>query len=90
MVAGLSSLAHNVLVWTRAWLVPHDPPLQRYGIKRLVRDVLQVSGRVEHDTRTRQVQRIVLNAAHPLAARSAHALRSCLAHHHVAVILGQT
>jgi len=90
MVVGLGSLAHNVLVWARDWLAPHDPPLQRYGVKRLVRDVLQVSGRVVYDTRTRQVQRIVLNKAHPLTAGLARALRSSLAPHHVAITSGQT
>ena len=90
MVVGLSSLAHNVLVWARAWLTPDDPPLAHYGIKRLVRDVLPVSGRVLYDAHTRQVRRIVLNAAHPLAAGLARALRSCLSPHHVAITLGQT
>lgn len=90
MVVGLSSLAHNVLVWARAWLTPDAPLLAHYGIKRLVRDVLPISGRVISDARTRQVRRIVLNAAHPLAAGVARALRSGLARHHVAITLGQT
>jgi hypothetical protein len=90
MVVGLSSLAHNVLVWARAWLAPTGSPLQHYGIKRLVRDVLSVSGQVVADRRTHQVRRIVLNAAHPLAAALAAALRRLLAPQHVVVSLGQT
>jgi hypothetical protein len=90
MVVGLSSLAHNVLIWARAWLAPTPSALQHYGIKRLVRDVLPVSGRILTDRHTHQVRRIVLNAAHPLAAGLAGALRLLLAPQHVAVTLGQT
>lgn len=90
MVVGLGSLAHNVLVWARGWLAPAAPALRRYGLKRLVRDVLPVSGRISYDRHTRQVRRIVLNKAHPLTASLVRALRSCLAPYHVAITLGQT
>jgi len=42
MVLALGTLAHNVLVWARAWLVPHMPRLAPYGLLRLVRDVFHV------------------------------------------------
>lgn len=47
MVALLGQLAHNVLVWAKRWLSGEAPKLRRYGVRRLVRDVLAVSGFVE-------------------------------------------
>jgi hypothetical protein len=37
MVLALGTLAHNVLVWARAWLVPYVPAVAHYGLLRLVR-----------------------------------------------------
>jgi len=37
MVLALGALAHNVLVWARAWLAPHVPALAHFGLPRLVR-----------------------------------------------------
>ncbi len=90
MVLALGTLAHNVLVWARAWLAPHAPALARYGLLRLVRDVLHVSGLILFDPTTGQVQGLVLNAAAPLAAALRTALRVLLAPAHVAVSLGET
>ena len=90
VVAGLTSLAHNVLLWARDWLAPDLPHLRAYGIKRLVRDVLQVSGHLTYDAHTRQVRRIVLNAAHPLARGIATALRTLLAPQHIVATTGET
>jgi hypothetical protein len=42
MLVLLGSLAHNVVVWARRWL--SSPPIQRYGVLRLVRDVFHISG----------------------------------------------
>lgn len=90
MVLALGTLAHNVLVWARAWLVPHMPALASYGLRRLVRDVFHMSGLLLFDPMTGQVRGLVLNAAAPLAAALATALRVLLAPAHVAVILGET
>jgi hypothetical protein len=90
LVGYLGTLAHNVLIWTRAWLAPHLPRLARYGLLRLVRDVWQTSGFVVQDAATGQVVRIVLNHAAPLAAALAGALHQLLAPAHVAVSSGQT
>jgi hypothetical protein len=43
----LGTLAHNVVVWAKRWLSGDAPKLKRYGVQRIVRDVLQVSGFVE-------------------------------------------
>jgi hypothetical protein len=49
MLRLLGTLAHNVLVWAREWLGAAEPRLKQYGIVRLLRDVLCVSGFVEAD-----------------------------------------
>ncbi len=90
MVLALGALAHNVLVWARAWLVPHVPALARYGLRRLVRDVFHMSGLLLFDPATGQVRGVVLNVAAPLAAALHTALRVLLAPAHVAVTLSET
>lgn len=90
MVLALSTLAHNVLVWTRTWLAARVPALARYGLLRLIRDVLHVSGLVVFDPATGRVCRLVLNAAAPSAGGLVAALRVLLAPAQVAVTLGET
>jgi hypothetical protein len=90
MVLALGTLAHNVLVWARAWLVPQVPCLASYGLLRLVRDVLHMSGALYFDPLTGQLRRLVLNAAAPLAAGLVMALRVLLAPAHIAVSLDET
>lgn len=88
MVMLLSALAHNVLTWARQWLLPQCPPVRRYGILRLVRDLSHVSGFVVRAGAGRLTQ-VVLNDAAPLARGLAAALCHLLAPLHVAVILGK-
>jgi hypothetical protein len=88
MVMLLSSLAHNVLVWARAWLAPQHPKLARYGIVRLVRDVLQISGCVVISG-AGQIVEIIVNQAAPLAPGLVVALRVLLAPEGIAVNLGE-
>ncbi len=45
----LGTLAYNVLIWARHWLLPIAPRLARYGIKRLVRAIFHMTGRVIGD-----------------------------------------
>jgi hypothetical protein len=89
MVMLLSALAHNAIIWARQWLLPACPPMQRYGILRMVRDVFRVSGFVVRDAGGR-LRQVVLNEAAPLARGLAAALSTLLAPLHVAVTLGQT
>jgi hypothetical protein len=89
MVVLLSALAHNVLIWARQWLAPHEPKLTRYGIKRLVRDVFQISGGVVLSS-TGQIVEIIVNQAAPLAADLVAALRVLLAPEGIAINLGET
>ena len=74
MVTLLGSLAHNLIVWARRWLQPEQPKLRHYGIKRMVRDVLQVSGTLVVDGVGHLVA-IILNQAAPLARGLVAALR---------------
>jgi hypothetical protein len=89
MVTLLGTLAHNVIMWARRWLVPAQPRLARYGIKRLVRDIFHISGRIICDALGHIVQ-IILNQAAPLVRGLVVALQALLATAHIAVTLGET
>jgi Transposase DDE domain group 1 len=89
MVTMLSTVAHNIVIWTRGWLVPQQPKLARYGIVRLVRDLFHISGRILFDAMGHIVQ-IVLNQAAPMVRVFADALRPLLVSAHIAVNLGET
>lgn len=88
MLTLLGSLAHNLIVWARGWLRSEQPRLRRYGIKRMVRDVLQISGRLVVDG-VGHLVRIILNQAAPLAPGLVAALARLLAPAHIAVTLGE-
>jgi hypothetical protein len=89
MVMMLSTLAHNLVVWAKQWLVSGVAKLKRYGVPRMVRDVLAVSGFVEVDERG-TIKRVVMNKAAPLARQCAKCLHGLLKREHVSVILGET
>ena len=84
----LGSLAHNVIVWARGWLLGEQPRLAHYGMLRMVRDVFHMQGRIGLDTHG-HVVRIVLNQAAPLVRGIGAALRVLLAPAHIAVTLGE-
>jgi hypothetical protein len=88
MVMLLGSLAHNVVVWSRAWLAASPSPLQQYGMLRMVRDVFHVSGFLVMDAKAQQVVQIVLNQAAPLASPLVDPLHTLLAPAQVAIQLG--
>ena len=89
MLVLLNQLAHNVLMWARTWLAEAAPKLSRFGILRLVRDLMSVSGIIEVDQRKLSIKRIVLNRAAPLASGFLNALRALLLPQHVSIILGK-
>lgn len=89
MVALLGTLAHNVVVWAKRWLSDDAPKLKRYGVQRMVRDVLAVSGFVEL-SKSGTIKRVVLNGASALGRASAKAFRLLLEAEHVRVTLGET
>ena len=73
----LLALAHNVLIWARGWLTKKEAPVSHYGIKRLVRDVFGISGRLKL-TKKGRVKRIELNRSDPLVSKLIPALTSLL------------
>ncbi len=89
MVMLLGMLAHNVLIWTRRRLSADAPKLASFGVLRLVRDVMGVSGFVEVEG-TRTIKRIVLNRAASLARHSAKAFQAMIKDEQVRVVSGKT
>lgn len=87
MLTLLGTLAHNVLVWAREWLSAGEPRLQQYGLVRLLRDVLCVSGFVEADEQGK-LMGVVLNRGSTRARLLAGSLRALLSEQSVAVSLG--
>lgn len=85
MLVLLNQLAHNVLMWARNWLTATAPKLARFGILRLVRDLLSVSGMIELDQRNSSVKRIIVNRAAPLASGFFNALRALVLPQHVSM-----
>ena len=88
-LADALQLAHNVLMWARNWLTESAPKLARFGILRLVRDLLSVSGKIELNQRNSSIKRIIVNRAAPLASGFFNALRALLLPQHVSVILDE-
>jgi hypothetical protein len=89
MVMMLGTLAHNLVVWAKQWLISGVPKMKKYGVKRMVRDVFAVSGFMEIDEHG-AIRRVVMNKAAPLARQCAKCLHSLLKREQVRVILGET
>jgi hypothetical protein len=89
VIIALGSLAHTVLVWAKRWLYPHLPGIARFGVKRLVRDVFGIGGRVELHA-DGHVTRIVLNQANRTARWLLTALQALVSSADVTVSLGET
>jgi hypothetical protein len=77
VVVLLAELAHNVLLWSRAWLAERAPRLRQFGIVRLVREVWAVPGRVK--LVDERLTRLRLNPEHPRARDVARGLGELLA-----------
>lgn len=88
MLLWLEALAHNVLIWARAWLAPAAPAIAGYGLLRLVRDALAIPGQVCLDSQG-GVGLLILSQAHPLAAKMLQALQQLLAPQRTQVRLGE-
>jgi hypothetical protein len=88
MLVLLAQLAHNLTIWTRNHLAKTAPALQRFGILRLVRDVLQIPGQVQLDSHGHIVQ-ITLNRPHPFAQIFVQTFSSFLARDDLSLILRQ-
>jgi len=89
VVVALGALAHNVLVWAKGWLQARCPRLARFGMKRLVRDIFGIGGRIDLDARG-QVTQIVLNQANRTAGWLLDGLQTLASSADVTVSLGET
>jgi hypothetical protein len=89
VVALLGALAHNVLTWAKRWMAPRAPAIQHLGIKRLVRDVFGIGGRVQLAANG-HVTGIVLNHANRTAHWLLAALQALVSSADVTVSLGET
>ncbi len=88
MLLLLAQLAYNLLTWLRSTLGPPTPAHPTLGVKRLLRDVLAIPGRITCN-RQGQVRRIKLNAACAWAATLRAALAASLTRHGLSLHLGQ-
>ncbi len=86
MLVLLAELAYNLLAWMRTCLVQQAPRFARYGMLRLIRDVLGIGGKV-YTNREGRVGQIVLNQAHGLAALFRQAFIPTLARDDLTLIL---
>ncbi len=107
----LSQLAHNILMWSKRWLIDaliasgsktekQTPPqpsasinqtiatIQARGIKRLMREVLGISGKVQF--KNKKVVCIILNPLYPLIERIITAFQAFLKPYKIRVLLGET
>ena len=103
----LSQVAHNLLIWSKRWLVEaivddeyasqREPKtlqhqtistIEARGIKRLMREVLWVSGRVCF--KNKKVSCIMLNPLYPLMERIITALQAFLKPYKIRVLLDET
>jgi hypothetical protein len=89
MLTLLGSVAHNLVVWSRRWLAALEPSLAAYGIKRMVRDVFHLHGRVVLNG-WGQLVKIVISASIPLAERVRCACLKLFGMHSLPIILGKT
>ena len=88
MLLLLAELAYNLLTWLRLTLGPATPAHPVLGVKRLLREVLAIPGRVTCAP-DGQVLRIKLNAACAWAKTVRTALAATLARHGLSLHLGQ-
>ncbi len=88
MLVLLAQLAHNLLIWTRNALPDTQPALQHLGILRLIRDVLEIPGKIELDAQGR-VLSITLNQRSPFAAPLIQAFSASLAVARVLLTVGE-
>lgn len=87
MLVLLAQLAHNLVIWTRNALACTAPCLAKYGIQRMVRDVLRIPGHVRFDAVGKV--HITLSEKHPLAQSVLHGFNNWLPHDELSVNLGK-
>jgi hypothetical protein len=88
MLIRLETLAHNILVWARLWLVHWCPRVAKFGMLRLVRDVFHMNGLILLDPDA-QVLKIVLNRTDPFAEELRSGFAALFAQQQLAITLGE-
>lgn len=76
MLVLLAELAHNVLIWVRQELAQDEPSCQKLGMQRLVRDLVQIPGKLSRTPFSRRY-RLTLSRDHPLSKLRLSESRSC-------------
>lgn len=85
----LAQLAHNIAIWCRDAIAHVTPAFERFGIQRIVRDLLQVPGAISLDDRGR-IDAIALNRHHPYAQSIASGLQPRITATRLLLYLGKT
>ncbi len=88
MLVCLAQLAYNLIGWVRNLLAKVAPTFQHFGILRMVRDVFQISGKVQL-TSSGQIKTLVLNKGHTLAQPFVQAFQLAVGLDGVRLILRQ-
>lgn len=88
MLVLLAQLAYNLITWIQSALARHAPPLQPFGMLRMVRDVFHITGKITLDAQGR-IMEITLNQAHALALPFVQAMSALLAGDDLSLNLGQ-
>lgn len=88
MLILLAQLAHNLIIWARGWLSQVEPKLASYGVKRWVRDLLTMRGRLTF--KANQLVKVRLSGLHQLARRFFEALARFFSTIGVRLILDKT
>ncbi|HYE76246.1 MAG TPA: transposase [Blastocatellia bacterium] len=89
MIILLTSLAHNILVWSRRWLSADAPRLAKYGALRMVRDLFHINGLLEF-SECGTLLCITLNQAAPHVTEIATSLAKLVAMTGVEIKVGVT
>jgi hypothetical protein len=88
MLILLAQLAHNLIVWARSWLSELEPKLAEYGIKRWVRDLLTMKGKLTF--KDNKLVKVRLSGLHQLARRFFNPLATFFGQIGVRLILAET
>lgn len=88
MLLLLAQLAYNIAAWARNQLAQHSTTIAQFGMRRLMRDVFRISGKVQCNERG-VVHLIILNQSHKLARAVHTTWHSCFARNDLSLILGK-
>lgn len=88
MLQGCLALAHNIVVWCRGWLAAFVPEMHRFGIQRMLRDILAFRGTVVTTKRSRVV-RLTIARREPYARLVQRAFSGLFAPHIATLHLGE-